>query len=66
MKMFNKKNVFNWWGHLKLLLLPVLIILLYQLTGVTPLSVFGGILAWVGCLIALHAPNEDENEEEDY
>ena len=70
----NKKILTNYEGHIKILILPVLAITLYQITAILALSIFGAILLWVFLLILLtrtededenENENEDENEEEE-
>ena len=66
----NKKILTNYEGHVKILILPALMITLYQLTDILILSIFSAILLWVFLLILLtrtedENENEDENEEEE-
>ncbi len=61
----NKKILTNYEGHVKILILPALMITLYQLTDILILSIFSAILLWVFLLILLtRAEDEDENEDE--
>jgi len=53
----------NYEGHVKILILPALMITLYQLTDILILSIFSAILLWVFLLILLTRA-EDENEDE--
>ena len=55
----------NWKGHIKLILLPILIFLFYQLTDLLILSIMGSILLWVFILILLTKPEQEEEQEED-
>ncbi len=59
----NKKILTNYEGHVKILILPALMITLYQLTDILILSIFSAILLWVFLLILLTRA-EDENEDE--